>query len=116
MKMAKNLVLVVLSALLILCGTIPSKAHEAPPSFADLAEKLLPTVVNISTSQTITSHDDMPDLPPDLQLPPGSPFEEFFHDFMEKQKGGAPHKHKATSLGSGVIIDPAGYIVTNNHV
>ncbi len=56
------------------------------------------------------------EVPPDLQLPPGSPFEEFFHDFMEKQKN-APHtKHKATALGSGSIIDPSGYIVTNYHV
>jgi serine protease Do len=50
---------------------------------------------------------------PDLQLPPGSPFEEFFKDFMEKHKA---EKHKATSLGSGFIIDPTGYIVTNYHV
>jgi serine protease Do len=91
----------------------PAFAHSGPPGFADLAEKLLPAVVNISTTQTVTSREDMPDLPPDLQLPPGSPFEEFFKDFMEKHKG---EKHKATSLGSGFIIDPTGYIVTNYHV
>jgi len=101
-------------------GIIPAQAHSGPPGFADLAEKLLPAVVNISTTQTITAHEDMQDMPPDMQLPPGSPFEEFFKDFMEKHGqgggGGAPQKHKATSLGSGFIIDPNGYIVTNYHV
>ena len=87
-----------------------------PASFADLAERLLPAVVNISTTQTITGNADLGDMP-DLQLPPGSPFEQFFHDFMDKQKNGAPgRKHKASALGSGFIIDPSGYIVTNNHV
>jgi serine protease Do len=101
-------------ALVTLSGAAPAAdARSGPPGFADLAEKLLPAVVNISTTQTITSREDMPDLPPDLQLPPGSPFEEFFKDFMEKHKG---EKHKATSLGSGFIIDPSGYIVTNYHV
>lgn len=94
-------------------------ARSGPPGFADLAEKALPAVVNISTSQTINERDGDMEGMPDLQLPPGSPFEKFFHDFMDKQKGqggGMPHKHKANALGSGFIVDPSGYIVTNNHV
>jgi serine protease Do len=104
------------SALLILSflPTASAEAREGPASFADLAQKLLPAVVNISTTQTLNGKDDVPNgLPPDLQFPPGSPFEQFFKDFMEKQKN---LPHKAQALGSGFIIDPQGYIVTNNHV
>jgi serine protease Do len=97
-------------------------AHPAPDGFADLADKLLPSVVNISTTQTVKAEQhtdkDNPDTP---QFPPGSPFEEFFKDFLNKNHPhgqGQPEAEtrKATSLGSGFIIDPAGYIVTNNHV
>jgi serine protease Do len=101
-------------------------AHPAPDGFADLAEKLLPSVVNISTTQTVKAsadkggdkdNPDTPDLP---QFPPGSPFEEFFKDFFKHQHPGQgqpqAETRKATSLGSGFIIDPAGYVVTNNHV
>ena len=104
-------------ALFLMLALAPtaSAAHSGPPGFADLAEKLLPAVVNISTSQTIAASEEMPELPPDMQFPPGSPFEQFFHDFQEKQKNGK-HKHKATALGSGFIIDASGFIVTNNHV
>ena len=103
-------------------GISRAMARPAPDSFADLAEKLLPSVVNISTTQTLKGEQHTEQNDPDLpQFPPGSPFEEFFKDFFKHshpQGQGQPQAetHKATSLGSGFIIDPAGYVVTNNHV
>ena len=104
-------------------------ARSAPESFADLAEKLLPAVVNIST--TTVSKDQPaqqqpaprggerggqrrgPEMP---QFPPGSPFEEFFKDFFDRQQRPDGPPRRATSLGSGFIIDATGFIVTNSHV
>jgi serine protease Do len=81
-------------------------AKTIPDSFADLAEKLMPSVVNISTTQTIKTNGNQ--LP--FQFPPGSPFEEMFKDFNQ------PTERKASSLGSGFIINKNGTIITNNHV
>jgi serine protease Do len=96
------------SIILILFSFLNSFAHSKsiPSSFADLAEKLMPSVVNISSTQTIkTSANPFP-----FQFPPGSPFEDMFKEFNQ------PAERKATALGSGFIIDKKGIVVTNNHV
>jgi serine protease Do len=112
----RSSLLVLVFVSLALALPIEAMAKSGPAGFADIAERLVPAVVNISTSQTITA-DDIPEF--DLQFPPGSPFEEFFKEFMEKQgrlSDGKQRKRKATSLGSGFIIDATGYVVTNYHV
>ena len=82
------------------------QAKAVPDSFADLAEKLMPSVVNISTTQTVkTTQNQFP-----FQFPPGSPFGEMFKDFEQ------PKERKASSLGSGFIIKENGIVITNNHV
>lgn len=97
---------------------------RGPDGIADVAEKVIDAVVNISTSQTVeakgSSGGDRGAMP---QLPPGSPFEEFFDDFFKNRrggpgapKGGEAQRRKTNSLGSGFIVDTSGIAVTNNHV
>ena len=82
------------------------QAKPVPDSFADLADKLMPSVVNISTTQTVrTTSNPFP-----FQFPPGSPFGEMFKDFEQ------PRERQASSLGSGFIIKENGTVITNNHV
>ncbi len=83
-----------------------SYSKGVPETFADLAEKLMPSVVNISTTQTVVTNSN----PFPFQFPPGSPFEDMFKEF------GAPQERKSSALGSGFIIDESGIVVTNNHV
>ncbi|MEA2737768.1 MAG: serine protease Do, partial [Acetobacteraceae bacterium] len=110
----------------------PAVARSAPDSFADLAAKLLPAVVNVSSTQTITAKNSGPGpgVGPEIPMfPPGSPFEQFFKDFLNRNRPGQggggggggsgdsqPPARRAQSLGSGFIIDASGYVVTNNHV
>src|SRR5450432_1656213 len=101
---------------------------RGPDGIADVAEKVIDAVVNISTSQTVEAKaggDGRGAMP---QLPPGSPFEEFFDDFFKNRRGGPGgnskggdrsgdmQPRKTNSLGSGFIVDTSGIVVTNNHV
>ncbi|HLT76830.1 MAG TPA: DegQ family serine endoprotease [Ferrovibrio sp.] len=91
-------------------------AQARPPEgdFADLAERLLPAVVNISTTQSIQNRGLPEGMP---QFPPGSPFEDFFKEFFDRQqRGEGSRPRQVSSLGSGFIVDARGYVVTNNHV
>lgn len=101
----------VFMAACIMLWSVAAVARGAPESFADLAEKLSPAVVNISSTQMIEGGAG--GLEP-FEFPPGSPFEEFFREYRKRQKPDRPHK--GMSLGSGFVIDAEGYIVTNNHV
>ena len=83
-----------------------SNSKSVPASFADLAERLMPSVVNISTTQTVVTNTN----PFPFQFPPGSPFEDMFKEF------GTPQERKSSALGSGFIINEKGIVVTNNHV
>ena len=93
--------------LLSLNSITTSFSQSIPNSFADLAEKLMPSVVNISTTQTVVTRSNPF---PNFQFPPGSPFEDMFKEF------GTPQERKSAALGSGFIIDEKGIVVTNNHV
>ncbi len=89
----------------LLAWSSAAQARAAPESFADLADKLLPSVVNIATTQVVETRR-------------GEEFEEFFKEFFERRGGQPPRRERrrASSLGSGFVVDPSGYIVTNHHV
>src|SRR6202047_2608291 len=101
---------------------------RGPDGIADVAEKVIDAVVNISTSQTVEAKGGGEGRGAMPQLPPGSPFEEFFDDFFKNRRGGPGgnskggdrsgdmQPRKTNSLGSGFIVDTSGIVVTNNHV
>ena len=88
-----------------------SEARGAPESFADLAEQISPSVVNITTSSVVAAPaSDGP------MVPEGSPFEDFFREFQDRNGQGPSGPQRSEALGSGFVISEDGYIVTNNHV
>ena len=102
----KKIKLILVTLILTFSFSIQSNSKTIPASFADLAERLMPSVVNISTTQTVTTTTN----PFPFTFPPGSPFEDMFREF------GTPQERKSSALGSGFIIDEKGIVVTNNHV
>ena len=102
----KKIKLILVALILTFSFSIQSNSKTVPASFADLAEKLMPSVVNISTTQTVAANTN----PFPFEFPPGSPFEDMFKEF------GTPQERKSSALGSGFIIDEKGIVVTNNHV
>jgi serine protease Do len=105
-----------LTALALALLTLPAQAR-GPEKIADVAEKVIDAVVNISTSQAAAATNQRST--PRPQLPPGSPFEEFFEEFFKNRRGqgDSPQRpRRVNSLGSGFVIDASGIVVTNNHV
>ena len=100
----KKFKIIFLTVVLSLSFITQSYSKPVPESFADLAEKLMPSVVNISTSTTVVTNSN----PFPFQLPPGSPLEDMFK--------GNPKERQSAALGSGFIIDEKGLVITNNHV
>ena len=103
-----------LFSLFIIILFLSSNIHgrAAPDSFADLVEDLVPAVVSIASTTIVERQTEQP-IP---QFPEGSPFDEFFRDYFNREQRRSPSQRPLVGLGSGFIIDESGIIVTNNHV
>ena len=101
------------SFLLFLFLSYSNIVFAIPESFADLVESLSPSVVSIASTTVVRDNAPQDQIP---RFPEGSPFDEFFKEYFDRENRRSPSQRPMVGLGSGFIIDKSGIIVTNNHV